>query len=150
MSDTPALHLVPPADDTAADSVAVDRIADAKLEALQAVAIIEQDTAGTSSASITTAHATPLTTNGPRFPLRVRGYDRSQVDARMLAEERQRVELETRLLERDHDISTTSKQLEGTRRELRYWHDRQAFIDSELDRAREESARLVAEATVRA
>ena len=163
MSDTPLLHLVALTselgDITAAASAPADTSADHALDndvsqtstdapaSIQAVVITEEAETGS---TMKAALAIPLSSSSPRFPLRVRGYDRHAVDAALLADERTRVDLETRSLEHAHHVEALTKQLATARQELRYWHDRQAFIDGEIERARASAEKIIAEAGERA
>lgn len=82
----------------------------------------------------------------PSFEIRMRGYDRSAVDV-WLAEHVSKVTLLTETLrERDAQIARMETQLERSRRELRYWHDRQVFVDAEVERARTDAERIEREA----
>lgn len=86
----------------------------------------------------------------PRFAVRMRGYDRDTVDAWADASERRTTELQTQVLDKSARIASLEGQLKRVRRELRYWQDRDIFIEAEIERARDAAERIERDAAARA
>jgi cell division septum initiation protein DivIVA len=84
------------------------------------------------------------------FRRRMRGYDRQQVNHAIAGHEQRTATLEAELRLRDARIEELDESLRRTRMELRYWHDRQAFIDAEIDRARQTATDMEQSARERA
>lgn len=86
----------------------------------------------------------------PRFATRMRGYDRETVDAWAEQAEQRTTELQTQLLDKLARIANLEGQLTRVRRELRYLQDRDVFVESEMQRARDNAERIEREAADRA
>ncbi len=90
------------------------------------------------------------TSEQPRFAVRMRGYDRETVDAWADAAERRTTELQTQVLDKSARVASLEGQLKRVRRELRYWQDRDIFIEAEIERARDAAERIERDASERA
>ena len=105
----------------------------------------------TSNASPTTESETAVGTDpAPRFATRMRGYDKETVDAWADQAEHRAAELQTQLLDKSARIANLEGQLTRVRRELRYMQDRDVFVESEMQRARDNAERIEREAADRA
>jgi DivIVA domain-containing protein len=86
----------------------------------------------------------------PRFSTRMRGYDRDSVDVWVDTAEQRAADLQTQLLDKSAHIATLEADLQRSKRELRYWHDREAFMEEQLEQARAQAASIEREAADRA
>lgn len=86
----------------------------------------------------------------PRFRRRLRGYDADAVEAwaeTVLSQLAAVADEYERLLASQR---STDMQLAESRAEVRFWHDRQSFIEAELERVRSQGAALIEDARGRA
>ena len=94
----------------------------------------------------------PASTDVPslRFPRALLGYRRDAVDDACAALADQVVELREALMERDTVVQDLRSDLTRCEAEIRYWNDRESYVESEVDRARTTAERLEREAHERA
>lgn len=78
------------------------------------------------------------------------GYDRAEVDAFVLQNAGESVDLREQLMSRCEELDQLRDEQRRLRTELRYWNDRQTFIDGELDRVRADAERIENDARERA
>jgi hypothetical protein len=78
------------------------------------------------------------------------GYRRADVDLVLADAEAQQIELREQLMERGATIDELEADLTRARREVRYWEDRQNFVEAEVERARASAERVEKEARERA